>query len=492
MKIQGVLTVITVACISVASGASVTEPVTISPTSTIPETRPPSTWTSEEIQAIDSEITRIDGRLPEFNKFFGLTRDEEVKKWSKRLNLGSASYDGAQWMNYYLLINALDAGLFDFAVKIVDELYVPGTPVESVSSEIRELMRGGPNSDYEGILMRLMDAEKRKTPANERLFSSLQSKLTILVYGVDYNSFRGNSVSDLLASTVLTNENNVVKYYAGLMRATKEQIQAIISGIVAYNNVELGNVALSGLGADAKSLVPDNIFQSVKSEMMTKLLLKFHIPVFSAKNVKHYQVYGLTDELVRFKVLNLLKYKNVAGNADKALHDGIFQSDPGVTMREALIGKNGPRVQAFFGRPEYTRNMYDSKWIIFAIKFSNLGCLELLLQERVPLPTEAELNAAYSLQNEADTRALVDSYKPKYAAFNAALGVQESAPRPIYDATIPAVPAEPITDPATASNSTPTPALPDVTDIRFPEVERIGEAERGIYQRLVNALRSRN
>ena len=65
-----------------------------------------------------------------------------------------------------------------------------------------------------------------------------------------------------------------------------------------------------------------------------------------------------------------------------------------MTIYEALSSGHPELVENYFLRPNLGE--YLSDWIIHAIKFSTIDCLEVLLEERVPLPSTAELERAYS------------------------------------------------------------------------------------------------
>ena len=78
------------------------------------------------------------------------------------LTLGSeGKYDGAQWMQYYMIIEALDQGKFGLALGIMNVLLPEDADSGRISEEIRELMRGNPGGAYEGILTRLIKAQNR-------------------------------------------------------------------------------------------------------------------------------------------------------------------------------------------------------------------------------------------------------------------------------------------------------------------------------------------
>lgn len=480
MKVPVVLAVISVT-ISTASGAATTAPPSasavlaiVTPTSTFPETD--TSWNSAEIHAVYFDMNTIDGSLLNFSQMLihknePDDRSAKIIKWSKNLGLGSGAYDGAQWMKYYMLIDALkNKYQFDFAVKIIDELHVPGTPITSVSAEIRKLMRGGPNFRYRGILTSLFEAEYLRNSYNGPFLDILQSRLTTLAYGLDYNDYAASSLTELTLPSVLTIERNIVKYYVGLMKSTKEQIKSSIPIILAYDNVELANVALIKVttgqdnAAVTRELAKDGIWGHVKSEAMARLLRnKFKVPIFrNALETARSDVYALTDENQRYQVLRMLKNTQAT---DVASHKAQFERDPNMTIREALLAGKANLVKSFFTKPEFT--VYDSKWILHAIKFSTRACLKILLEERVPLPTAAELTAAYALQKEQGAKLLVESYTAKYAAFAIALALPPVEPTTLHDPAITAAETD----------------LGVETDL-YPEVTRIGVHESTLFETL--------
>ena len=100
---------------------------------------------------------------------------------------------------------------------------------------------------------------------------------------------------------------------------------------------------------------------------------------------------------------------------DSKVYYDMYDGDISMTIREALAKNVEKLVENFFLR----RNIgpYQPDWILFAIKFSTLGCLEILLKERVPLPTDAELEAAYKFIASTDKTAKIakiESFKKFY------------------------------------------------------------------------------
>ena len=358
--------------------------------------------------------------IAEFDSILRHRDIEKLKKWTEILSVGSTN--GGQWMNYYLLVKALEYGEFEFAISIWNELFETSESRSLCTKTIQLLMTGGIMGKYTDILTLLFKARKRlEMPGDQQYIAILQAKMVKFIYQDDYNVHSGmetRALLDMSASAV-----NKIKLYAGLMKAENREIRSVVNKIVGCSLVDVANIALNkfligDFESGPRRLAENGIWEKVMHPVIMKLLRNhFKIPIFFSFEHKiitaRSRIYMICPRNERRNLLDLLKFE--PGSADQQEHDTLFMTDKDMTMREALMLQRPILVEAYFTRPTVVRSDYDPKWIIFAIKFSTKECLKILLEERVPFPSVEDLNAAYAWAKESGTKRLIESYSANYA-----------------------------------------------------------------------------
>ena len=455
-----------------SSGSEEDSSPNVTPTSDIPTI---STWGYDETKKhFDFIRTKPSTGIDHFKNIVLNNNVPEnlsnLETWNTLLTLGSEEYDGAQWMQYYMVVEALDQGKFGLALGIMKVLLPDTADSDSISEEIRELMRGNPGGAYEGILTRLIKAQNQyKVGDGNGDVEALRLKFTEAAYYFDQSDFldanqkftnmttinwaniaRGmrkslfdgpitESIDENVANDILA-KFNTAYVYAVIIQLSVKDLKGLINDIIAFGNTELVNVAMVKLTSHDPGVVNSlaaerQIWNYVKTGIVAKLLRKFDVPIICGRDYKMARraVYSIENEKERHAILRQLKFDNNRNSADKIAHDNLFKSDKRLTMREALMLKNSRLVEAMFARSSLTP---DPKWIIFAIKFSDKVCLKVLLEERVPLPEESELAKAYGMAAFSGAKETVDSYRAKYRELQSVLELDASAPPVIYDGSV--------------------------------------------------------
>jgi hypothetical protein len=335
-----------------------------------------------------------------FNTIVKTQNMKSVQKW-----IAAVGNENKDLLLSFLFTLAVDEGKYNFASTILESI-----------GDMKHLIHFKHLSLYRSMEAYLHDIQMNKKPSNKAEFESLVDKFYQKRFNIEHNA-HSTDPSGLLSFINKDGKILELEMYSiartGYCANDAELKAAITKRFYITTHMLLINwkSKLSDQEYDTKlSKLDLKTIGSTTSHVSQKMKVPLLHDIDSRPRSSGYLY---LDQEIRAGLLNHIKLHS--SPHDSKVYYDMYDGDISMTIREALAKNVEKLVENFFLR----RNIgpYQPDWILFAIKFSKLECLEILLEERVPLPTDAELEAAYKFIASTDKTAKIakiESFKKFY------------------------------------------------------------------------------
>ena len=325
----------------------------------------------------------------------------------------------AETLNTFMLFDAMKKGNY-----LVAQKYLKNPLNMKIINEIKDYIFDKKTSLLMFIETLRMNLKNKvgideKTKAKDVLdFNNLVAELILKVY--DVNIFNINITTDIESLKKTMADGDKIKAYMTINNGRvciDDELIVIVRSVTSRSMIEIVKIAVNNYltTKTMQDLSKLHLFDHARIIAIQKILLEMGLPVLANETirVRSAGIYGVENQAYRSNFLNLIKL--TTNSHDNEVYKKIFDDDDKMTIREAIFSKNDLWLEFKF--LENDIGIYQSDWILTAIKHSTHDCLKILLEERVPLPSKTDLEAAcMALRNSKSCIALdiIEEYRKFY------------------------------------------------------------------------------